>query len=52
MIKMSKLSQYKGFVAKDGTGKKWQGRTVLLAMGVKDVFPNIEGYCSNWALNM
>ena len=47
-----KLDHSEIFVAEDSSGEKWQGRTVVLAMGVKDVFPNIDGYAENWPLNM
>ncbi|KAF2116033.1 hypothetical protein BDV96DRAFT_491828 [Lophiotrema nucula] len=36
------------FKVKDDDGKTWVGRKVILATGVKDVFPNIPGYAECW----
>ena len=36
--------------AKDG--RVWRGRTMVLALGSKDIFPEIEGYKENWPNNM
>lgn len=33
-------------------GRSWEGRKLALAMGVIDVFPEIEGYAENWPQNM
>lgn len=32
------------FTATDEKGRRWLGRKVLLAIGARDVFPNIPGY--------
>ncbi|KAI1176311.1 putative thioredoxin reductase glit-like protein [Nemania sp. FL0916] len=37
-----------GFEAASEDGLRWRGRSVVLATGVKDVFPDIEGYDSCW----
>ncbi|RAH69947.1 thioredoxin reductase gliT [Aspergillus aculeatinus CBS 121060] len=37
------------FHARDHTGAVWRGRSVLLAMGVRDIPPAIEGYTECWA---
>jgi thioredoxin reductase len=36
------------FEAADANGKIWLGRKVVLATGVRDVFPAIPGYETNW----
>ena len=40
------------FTASNGNGQKWQGRTVVMATGVRDVFPNLPGYAENWPHNI
>lgn len=40
--------KYEGFELQDATGKKYEGRKLILATGSKDVFPQIEGYKENW----
>ncbi|KAF3479632.1 membrane dipeptidase GliJ [Arthroderma uncinatum] len=37
------------FAAWDNTGTQWLGRKVILATGVRDKFPNIEGFENAWA---
>ena len=37
-----------GFEATDQSGKIWQGKKVILATGVKDEFPSIDGYAECW----
>ena len=34
--------------ATDANGKTWQGRKLILATGVVDVYPDIEGYAECW----
>ena len=41
-----------GFVAKNAAGEEWKGKTVALATGVKDLFPDLPGYAENWPDNM
>lgn len=41
-----------GFEAKDAGGEVWVGRRLVLAMGVRDVFPGIEGYAECWGVGM
>ncbi|KAI4150717.1 MAG: hypothetical protein LQ340_003931, partial [Diploschistes diacapsis] len=36
------------FEVVDVHGKSWQGRKLVLAMGVVDVYPEIEGYAECW----
>jgi len=36
------------FEAKDTQGKVWVGKKVILATGVRDIFPSIEGYETCW----
>lgn len=40
------------FELKDVQGRMWTGRKLVLATGVKDVFPDIEGYGDCWARGM
>lgn len=40
------------FILVDGSGKEWIGRKLVLAVGVKDVYPNIEGYAECWPNGM
>ena len=40
------------FLAVDATGKSWIGKKLVLATGVKDVFPNIDGYEDCWVKGM
>lgn len=37
-----------GFEARDERGGVWWGKKLVLAMGVRDVFPDIEGYADCW----
>ncbi|KAF2264631.1 FAD/NAD(P)-binding domain-containing protein [Lojkania enalia] len=37
-----------GFEATDINGKTWQGKKLILATGVEDIYPNIEGYADCW----
>lgn len=41
-----------GFEAEDSNGKTWTGKKVILATGVADDFPNIEGYAECWGKKM
>lgn len=43
---------YQGFEIEVMGSELWRGRKIVLAMGTKDVFPNIEGYAENWPDNM
>ncbi|ORY14662.1 hypothetical protein BCR34DRAFT_585632 [Clohesyomyces aquaticus] len=38
-----------GFEAEDEEGKTWQGKKLVLATGVEDIYPDIEGYGECWA---
>ena len=40
------------FELADAQGKTWTGRKLVLATGVRDVFPDIEGYGECWARGM
>jgi len=40
------------FEAVDSNGKKWTGRKVLLAIGSRDILPNITGYESLYTRSM
>ena len=41
-----------GFEVVDSHGTSWHGRKLLLANGVRDVFPDLEGYRENYAKGM
>ena len=38
--------------AVDASGKKWTGKKLILATGVKDIFPDIPGYEEAWSTGM
>ena len=40
------------FHAVDASGKKWNGKKLILATGVKDIFPDIPGYEEAWSTGM
>jgi thioredoxin reductase len=40
------------FTLKDEAGSVWQGKKLILANGVEDVFPPIEGYAECWGKAM
>lgn len=40
------------FVVEDAQGQTWSGRTLVLATGVKDQFPDLPGYVENWPSNI
>lgn len=40
------------FEVEDETGEKWRGRKIILAMGAKDIFPEIEGYADCWGASI
>lgn len=40
------------FSVSDTVGREWRGRTLILATGVKDVFPDLAGYSENWPQNI
>ncbi|KAK4866498.1 hypothetical protein LT330_008430 [Penicillium expansum] len=37
-----------GFALTDEAGKIWSGKKLILANGVEDIFPEIEGYAQAW----
>ena len=43
---------YQGFEAEDKRARRWQSKKLVLAMGSKDIFPDIDGYAENWPDNM
>lgn len=52
---VKKLQMYDGsslFRAIDETGKEWWGRKVILATGIKDIMPDIDGYEQCWTTGM
>ena len=40
------------FLATDENGEEWWGRKVILATGITDVMPDIEGYEQCWTNGM
>lgn len=52
IISIEKNNKTNAFIATDSSGKAWNGRKVILATGVRDIFPDIEGYAENWAKSM
>ncbi|KAF2122848.1 hypothetical protein BDV96DRAFT_481611 [Lophiotrema nucula] len=38
-----------GFSAEDDNGGKWEGKKLILATGVTDIYPAIEGYAECWS---
>jgi thioredoxin reductase len=40
------------FEAVDATGYVWQGKKLVLATGVEDIFPDFDGYKEGWAAGM
>ena len=43
---------YQGFQVEARGGRIWKGRKMVLALGSKDVFPDVKGYADNWPENM
>ena len=41
-----------GFEAVDSQGTKWLGKKLILASGVRDIFPDIPGYDECWVKGM
>jgi gliotoxin/aspirochlorine biosynthesis thioredoxin reductase len=48
---VSKVSDGR-FEARDMNGQLWKGKKLVLAMGVKDIFPDIDGYADCWGESM
>ena len=40
------------FNAVDGQGEAWSGRKLVLATGVEDIYPDIDGYADCWVSGM
>lgn len=40
------------FEVKNGDGKSWFGKSLVLATGIQDIFPDIEGYGDCWGESM
>jgi thioredoxin reductase len=40
------------FEAIDSTGKVWEGRKLVLAVGARDIPPDIPGYAAAWGKKM
>jgi thioredoxin reductase len=51
-IQSIRKTDHNTFVATNLEGKEWTGKKLLLASGVTDVFPDIQGYGDCWAKGM
>ena len=51
-IEKTTFGELSGFKAEDERGQEYSGRTVILATGSQDVFPDIQGYADNWPCNI
>ena len=40
------------FEATSNSGQTWAGKKLILATGVKDIYPDIEGYADCWVTGM
>ena len=40
------------FEATDSNGGSWKGKKIILASGVEDIYPDIEGYAECWSNGM
>jgi thioredoxin reductase len=40
------------FEAMDNNGGRWKGKKLILASGVEDIYPDIEGYAECWSNGM
>lgn len=49
---IEKNNEKNTFKATDKSGKEYHGRKIILATGVRDIFPDIEGYAENFAKSM
>lgn len=52
VVKKKLANGYHRFAIEDEGEKVWVGRKLVLAMGSRDVFPDINGYAENWPQNM
>jgi thioredoxin reductase len=46
--KARKIEEEGTFEVEDAEGETWRGKKVVLAMGAKDIFPDIDGYAECW----
>ena len=51
-IQSVKKNQEGRFEATDTAGKTWIGRKLVLATGIRDVYPDIDGYGESWGTGM
>ena len=51
-IQSVKKMQEGPFEAVDASGKVWTGRKVVLATGIRDIYPDIDGYGECWGTGM
>ena len=40
------------FKTKDANGRTWMGKTLVLATGLREVFPDMTGYADCWGTSM
>ncbi|MEE1946555.1 NAD(P)/FAD-dependent oxidoreductase [Pedobacter sp. KR3-3] len=49
-IQAEKIKQ--GFAISTADGQRFEARKLILAMGIKDVFPNIKGFAECWGISV
>lgn len=49
-IRAEKLAQ--GFAISTAEGHRFEARKLILAMGIKDIFPNIKGFAACWGISV
>ncbi|KAJ9652995.1 hypothetical protein H2198_007775 [Neophaeococcomyces mojaviensis] len=55
LAEKQKISQWngrEGFMIKSKDSRSWTGKTMVLATGVRDLLPNLNGYRENWPRNI
>lgn len=51
-IKIPQWNNHEGVVVKTNDGQSWTGKSLVLATGVRDLLPDLEGYKENWPRNI
>ena len=50
---ITKVTKFEGgFKVEDTAGSTWKGKKLILATGVEDIYPAIEGYAECWTSGM
>ena len=50
--KLESWKNHSGFTVTSSDGRTFTGKTLVLATGVRDIFPDFPGYASNWPRNI